>query len=381
MTWREARPRSNGTSRCVATPGTIPTNSTSEATMSEAPRDRADIVVFGGYGAVGSAAVDLLAGRFPGRVTVAGRDGARAAALAAQYGGALLSRRVQVDRPDDVIEAIGSARVVVMAVERANAAVARACLTRGIHYVDVSASAEILESIERLDGVAREHGATAVLSVGLSPGVTNLLARHCVDQLPDASAVEITVSIGLNGDHGPDSQRWTVDNLVAAGAVDGSPRRVRLAGSGLVTAYPFPFSDQTTLTRTLGVRTTTRLRFDTEAMTRLVFGLRSVGFFALFRGPRLRRVLDSVLSRTRVGTDRFAVQAEAVNPAGQRISAAASGRGECRATAAVVAEVVAQLHDGTLEPGVRHLDQIPTSDALLRSLRERGLTLHGVDHD
>ncbi|WP_162605263.1 saccharopine dehydrogenase NADP-binding domain-containing protein [Jiangella ureilytica] len=346
-------------------------------------RDRGAVVILGGYGAVAREVADLLAARIPGRVVVAGRDGDRAAALASRYGGALVPRRVRVDHPDEVIPAIAAARVVVMAVETANPVVARMCLTRGIHYVDVSASAEVLASIERLDPLARRHWAGAVLSVGLAPGVTNLLARYCVDRLPGATAVDITVSLGLNGDHGADSLRWTVDNLVAgrseAGPRAGSgARRVRLAGTGPVTAYPFPFSDQVTLTRTLGVPTTTRLRFESELMTRLVFGLRSAGFFARFQGARRRRVLDAVLSRTRLGTDRFAVQAEAADRDGRRVSAAATGRGECRATAAVVAEVVGALHEGRVDPGVHHLEQLGSPDQLLAGLRRYGLMLHGI---
>jgi hypothetical protein len=346
-------------------------------------RDRGAVVIIGGYGAVGREVAGLLAARFPGRVVVAGRDGDRAAALANRYGGALVPRRVRAGHPDEVIAAIATARVVVMAVETANPMVARACLARGIHYVDVSASAGVLASIERLDPLARRHRAAAVLSVGLAPGVTNLLARHCVDRLPDATAVDITVSLGLNGDHGADSLRWTVDNLVAGRTLDGSragsvARRVRLAGAGPVTAYPFPFSDQVTLTRTLGVPTTTRLRFESELLTRLVFGLRSAGFFARFRGARRRRALDAVLARTRLGTDRFAVQAEAAGPGGQRVTAAATGRGECRATAAVVAEVVVALHEGRVEPGVHHLDQLGSPGDLLAGLRRHGLVLHGV---
>ena len=69
-----------------------------------------------------------------------------------------------------------------MCAELDNARVARARLERGIHYLDVSASHRLLTGIEASDGLARDRRATAILSVGLVPGVTNLLARYCVER-------------------------------------------------------------------------------------------------------------------------------------------------------------------------------------------------------
>lgn len=51
------------------------------------------------------------------------------------------------------------------------------------------------------------------LSVGLAPGITNLLAHHVHQRLPAATAVDISMCFGLAGDHGADSRRWVIDAL------------------------------------------------------------------------------------------------------------------------------------------------------------------------
>ena len=116
--------------------------------------DRDAIVVLGGYGAVGRAASEALAGWFPGRAVVAGRDGGKARRLA----GAPRPAQVDVTRPDDVRRVLDGARLVVMCVEQANAAVGCARLERGVHYVEISATTPILAAVAELDGLATARG-------------------------------------------------------------------------------------------------------------------------------------------------------------------------------------------------------------------------------
>jgi hypothetical protein len=349
--------------------------------MAEGQDDRT-IVVVGGYGAVGRVAALMLSAWFPGRVVVAGRDLGRAAEFARSTRGAVTARRIDVERAADVADMLEGASVVVMCVERANEAVARACLERGVHYIDVSASATVLAAIARLHPVAVRHGATAALSVGLAPGLTNLLARHCVDRLPTATHVDITVLVGLGEHHGAGAVEWTVGNLAApagrGGAHTAKRARVRLPEFGPRTAYPFPFSDQYTLTETLGLPVRTRLCFDSKVMTGTVFALRRAGLFALMRRLRLHTALTALFSRFHMGTDRYVVQATAYDRDGRRETCAASGRLEARATAIVTAHVARRLRHGTAPPGALHLDQLLNPVPFFAELAEGEITFHGA---
>jgi hypothetical protein len=332
------------------------------------------VLVVGGYGAVGQVVTLALAERgVP--VIIAGRDPVRARTLAREHPGLLTTRVVDVDTADDGLP--DGAAVVVMCVERANARIARACLTRGVHYVDISATTTVLDDLERLDPVARRHDAAAVLSVGLAPGLTNVLARRSVDDLPSATRVDVTVLLGLSGDHGPDSARWTVEHLAAPRGRGGARRtRVTLPGFGERTVHPFAFSDQHSLTRTLGVPVTTRVCFDSAAATAALFGLRGAGVFRLARRLVGTDRLARAASRLPLGGDRFVVHVAATDDAGSRVAYAVSGRKECYATGVVAAHVAGRLLRCPVAVGVRHLDQVLDAGPLLDLLPAHGLTVH-----
>jgi hypothetical protein len=310
-----------------------------------------DILVLGAYGAVGSAATRQLAEWFPGRVRPAGRDPARADNLAA-------ARPLRVD----VRDVAGFARiladqrigVVVLCVEPPDEEIARACLSRGVHLVDVGASPGLLARTEAVPAPA----ATAVLSVGLAPGLTNLLARRAHELVGAADRLEITVMLGAGERHGLDALRWTLAGLAGDPPTE-RPRRIALPRYGTRTAHPFPFSDQYTLRRTLGVpEATTRLCLDSAPLTAVLFGLRRIGAFRAARRPAVLRSLSAALHRMHLGGgDGFAVRVDAVGTAGSA-ALALTGRDQSRVTGLVAAHVTREILSGGLPPGVHHIDQL-----------------------
>ncbi|MGV9454079.1 saccharopine dehydrogenase [Streptomyces sp. NPDC003635] len=325
---------------------------------------RGRILVIGGYGAVGAAVSARLGEWFPGRVVPAGRDEIRARRL----GGV----RVDVGDLDGfrrVLDKLGDVSAVVLCVEPEDASLARVCVERGIGLVDVGASHQLLDAVADLDGPAVASGATVVLSVGVAPGLTNLLAHRVHEAVGGAERIDVTVLLGSGERHGTDAVRWTVEGL--AEPVTAGPRTVFLPGHGTHRAHPFPFSDQHTLRRTLGVpEATTRLCLDSRPLTAALFALRRTG---VVRGaPGTRRLLTGAFSRVHLGGDAFALRADA-----RRGDAAASlaltGREQSRVTGLVAAEVARELLHGSLPAGVRHVEELP----VLADLPER-LTGDGV---
>ncbi|WP_260615663.1 saccharopine dehydrogenase NADP-binding domain-containing protein [Streptomyces sp. WAC05292] len=322
------------------------------------------ILVVGGYGAVGSAAASALESRFPGRVVIAGRDAARAARL----GG------VPVDVGDRAgfgrtLDGLGDVAAAVMCVEPPDEAAARACLERGIGLVDIGATRRLLDGVARLHPLAAAAGATAVLSVGVAPGLTNLLARRAHEEVGGAERIDLTVLLGSGERHGADAVRWTVDHLAAPPAA--GPLRTTLPGFGARTAYAFPFSDQYTLPRTLGTpRVATRLCLDSRPLTAVLFGLRRAA-----RRPAVRRVLNGAFRRIHLGGDRFAVRADA-HRGGRHCGYALTGRAQSRVTGLVAAHVTAELLGGSLPAGVHHIEELPVFARLPESLARYGVTLH-----
>lgn len=242
-----------------------------------------EILIVGGYGHVGRVVVETLTCRFPGKVVVAGRSAERAEACARAFGSHVAWRTLDLVRPASWPSALNGVGSVVVCAEQTDASFAAACLGRGLHYIDVSASDNLLLQIEALDPLARRSGATGVLSVGLAPGLSNLLVKHALGALDRPSKVDITVMLGLGEAHGAAAVAWTLKNLsgrfetVMNGrtrSVRGlsDPRRVTLTGETRARiAYRFNFSDQHTVRRTLQVpEAATRLCFDSRRLTWLL---------------------------------------------------------------------------------------------------------------
>ncbi|MFE9053479.1 saccharopine dehydrogenase NADP-binding domain-containing protein [Streptomyces mutabilis] len=326
------------------------------------------ILVVGGYGAVGAGVTSCLAARFPGRVVPAGRDEAKVRRL----GG------VRVDVTDTAafrcaLDELGDVAAVVLCVEPPDESVARLCLERGVHLVDVGAGARHLDAVAALSRTAAAGGAVAVLSVGVAPGLTNLLARRAHETVGGAERIDITLLLGTGDRHGADALRWTVAGL--AEPVRAAPRRTGLPGYGTRTAHPFPFSDQHTLPHTLGVAdVTTRLCLDSRALTAALFGLRRTGLLRAVGRPRVLRSLTGALHRVHLGRDGFAVRVDAWR--GDRHAAyALTGREQSRVTALVAARVTRELLTGSVPPGVHHIEQVPALEGLPGTLAAHGVTL------
>lgn len=326
--------------------------------MNEEPTGR--VLVVGGYGAVGAAATACLSAWLPGRVLPAGRDAARARRL----GGV----RVDVADPVDferVLDTLADVAAVVFCVEPPDAGPARQCFERGIHVVDVGASHRLLDAVAAMSGPAADAGAAAILSVGLAPGLTNLLAARAHDEVEGADRIDVSVLIGAGERHGIDAVRWTVTGL--GEPVRARPMRTELPGLGARTVHPFPFSDQHTLARTLDVpEVTTRFCLDSRPLTAALFALRRT---ALARRPAL---LTAAFGRMHLGGEGFAVRADA-RRAGRSASWALTGHGQSRISGLVAAHATRELVAGRVPPGVHHIEQLPT----LADLPER-LGAHGV---
>ncbi|MGI5166853.1 saccharopine dehydrogenase NADP-binding domain-containing protein [Spirillospora sp. CA-253888] len=312
-----------------------------------------NVLILGGYGAVGREAATSLADSGH-TVTVAGRDPGRARPVPG-------TRPLRLDLRDGAAleRALDGVDAVLMCVDQDNARVARACLERGVHYADVTASVGPLTEIERLEA----KDAAAVLSVGLIPGVSNLLARLCVERTGGRD-VEIAALLGSGERHGAAAIGWTLDALPELGP---SWRARFPAPYGTRTVHRFPFSDQHTLPRTLGVRVRTGLCFDSRPLTAaLPRAVRPM------ERPRVRKAVEAVLARVHMGGDGFAVSATS-----EGYTVAFSGRLQSRATGLAAAEVVRRLPG--LPAGVRHIDQVIEPGPYLAALTDAGFGLVHYD--
>lgn len=338
-------------------------------------QEKQDIMVIGGYGHVGAQICTLLGRSFPGKVYAAGRSLEKARRFCDSTGGAVRPLRFDLAEPVDP-QWLKRVKLVVMCLDQQDPAFLLACLRSGTDYVDVSANGAFFAALDALgDSAGPLHG-TAVLSVGLAPGLTNLLAARASRALAQTRSIDISVMLGLGDSHGQAAIEWTVDNLHAAYPVTEAGRQVtvRSFSGGQATdfggnlgrrkAYRFPFSDQQTLPRTLQVPSVaTRLCFDSRLSTAVLALLQPMGLLRLLKRPRIRRAAVAAFGRFRFGSERYAIKIDARGQKNGRPAVCEygiQGSREADITAKTAAAAAKAVYTAALPPGIFHMEQLFT---------------------
>lgn len=351
-----------------------------------------NILIVGGYGAVGRVVAIRLAERFPGHVIVAGRSDEKARTLAQESGGKIRPYQLDLNTAHQNPEILDGVAVVVMCLDVPDMHFVQQCLQRGIHYIDITADDEILQQIEALADVARDGGSTAVLSVGLSPGLTNLLAHYIQTQFDALHQLDIYILLGLGDAHGAAATRWTVQNLNADYTIyeSGMPRQVSSFAEHKWVNFPddlrkrkvyrFNLADQHVLTRTLNLPSvSTWITFDPPASATLMAFLRRTGLSKLLRYRWIEDVTVKMSTAVQHGSDKFIGQVEAKGEKDGRNhiqTVTVTGNGQSQGTGLVTAQVVEWLLSKEFPSGVFHSEQLFEPLPFIQQLAGDGLVLH-----
>ena len=155
------------------------------------------VTVLGGGGAVGSIATETLAssGVFS-EITVADINVAAARKLVGKLKGTKLSvAELDAENPQSIRRAIGGSAVVLNCVGpfyKHGPTIMKTVIEARINYVDVCDDFDATEKLLAMDDKAKKAGVSALIGMGSSPGVANVLVRFCADSLLDqVEAVDI----------------------------------------------------------------------------------------------------------------------------------------------------------------------------------------------
>lgn len=346
----------------------------------------APIVIVGGYGLVGRLLAERLAPQHPGRVVIAGRDSTRAAKTAATLGHGARAVRLDAADPESVRHLVTTERpeLVLACAPKTEKALVGGCVDAGVHYADVSADGAGIEAVEKLDPFAAHTGATVVLSVGIAPGVTNLLAAQVCSSFDEVERLDLGVRLGIADEHGAAALDWTLENLAVPFSVvhngEIRPQRPFVARRHLdfgdghrSVAAAFNFPEQRSLARTLDIPTVRSwLTLEPRAVHLAAVVAARSGTARVFGSAKVRSPAVTAMGAGPHQQGRFAVCAEASGVRdGQSQSVAAwfAGTGEAAMTAEVAAGVATRLLDGDQPPGVRHIEQLPGWRGILSAVR------------
>ncbi|KAF0177865.1 MAG: Saccharopine dehydrogenase [Caulobacteraceae bacterium] len=160
------------------------------------------IVALGGAGQEGTTTVSLLAkDRRVSEIVIADRNLIAANALAGKLGAGRV-RTAQIDVSDAAAlkALIADADVVANFVGpyyRFGKPTLLAAIEAGVNYVDICDDVDATEACLALDGAAKAADVTAVIGLGASPGLANVLARRGVDLLDKAQDIEIRWQVSV----------------------------------------------------------------------------------------------------------------------------------------------------------------------------------------
>jgi saccharopine dehydrogenase (NAD+, L-lysine-forming) len=167
------------------------------------------VTVLGGSGAVGSIAAETLAssGVFSD-VVVADINIAAARKVAGKLKGSKASAvEFDADGPQSLRKAVSGSAVVLNCVGpfyKYGPTILKTVIDARINYVDICDDFDATEKLLAMDDKAKKAGVSALIGMGSSPGVANVLVRFCVDSLLDqVEAVDIYHAHGGEKIEGP----------------------------------------------------------------------------------------------------------------------------------------------------------------------------------
>lgn len=325
------------------------------------------ILIVGGYGAVGSSIAERLMKVYPHQIIIAGRSFSKAQAKAEEFQNKVIPKQLDVNNLKD-FSVLNEVELVIMCLDQQNTDFVEDCISKGISYIDISADYQNLQEIEKLHCLAEQNNSTVVLSVGLAPGITNLLAQYVVSQIQNVESIDIFVLLGLGEKHGDHAYRWTFDNLDSNYTLKihdeektiksfTQPLKTNLSGNR--NFYLFNFSDQHVLLNTLNVpKVQTRMAFDVEWFTELTAFLRKLRITRLFSNKKVQDFAIQSFKNFPMGTDVFGVKVIAKDKNENSKSVSVKGNNEGRITASVAAEIAVLVLDENLLKGVFHSHQL-----------------------
>jgi saccharopine dehydrogenase (NAD+, L-lysine-forming) len=163
----------------------------------ERRRRMSRVTVLGGGGAVGSIATKTLAssGVFSDIVVADINMAAARKVVKGARGAKLTAVELDAESPRSIRKAIASSAVVLNCVGpfyKYGSIILKTVIGAGINYVDVCDDFDATEALLAMDEKAKKAGVSALIGMGSSPGVANVLVRFCADSLLDkVEAVDI----------------------------------------------------------------------------------------------------------------------------------------------------------------------------------------------
>jgi len=341
------------------------------------------ILIVGGYGVVGKIISSTLGNLYPKKIMVAGRNYQKAKDLATELNQKVIPLKLDISSISENDNLLNSISLVIMCIDQKDITFVTQCIKRGVNYIDITANYNFLSKIESLNDLAKKHNSTVVLSIGLAPGLTNLLAKRSKEIVENVQFANIYILLGLGEKHGNASYSWTFNDFNDEFFVNENGKKIRVKSFedgkqtlfpeiiGKRTAYRSNFSDQHVIPKTLEIKSvSTRMCFDSAFMTKLYALIKKTFIRKLFKLESVQDLLINTFKIFKFGTDQFALKVDAgLNQNdGALFECSIIGNGQGKITGLVASKVAEKLLTTSFEKGVYHIEQLFDSITFINEL-------------
>lgn len=329
------------------------------------------VLIIGGYGHVGQYISQTLSQDPEIQLIISGRRIQLAQILVNKLGNQHQALYIDLSQIQDYRKLVSELDMVIMCIDAPHIQLAKACAQQGVDYLDITASYTYLQQIEQLSSLAKQNGARIILSVGLAPGLTNLMAKHACEIHPETQNVEIYLLLGLGDQHGQAAFRWLLDNLSQdfMPAQKHSVARVRSFSDGkpvqmlpckkYYRAYRINLSDQHALCQTLNLEeVTTRLCFDLDWLNQVLATLSKWKSLSLLKNSKIQKIIFNLMHKFKLGQNRWSLKIVAYKDAKPVFFSQIFGENEAQSTALITSQLAQQvLRSQKQYGGVFHIEQ------------------------
>jgi hypothetical protein len=302
-----------------------------------AMKSEGSVVLVGGYGVVGARLAGMLRERHPDLpLVIAGRRLEPAELLARQLGGAE-GAVVDVRSPSPLAGLVSRPRAVLSLVNDSGDHLLLSAAREGVAVLDITRwTSRLKKAVLRLAGMPLR--APVLLSSAWMAGMVPRLVSGAAERLGRLERVEVGIRFSLSDQAGPDSVEY-MDRLgLTFEVMDGGEerrvvpltdgRRVTFSDGRRTWVFRLDTPEQATLPVVLGARTvSTRLGFDSGAVTWGLAALQRLGVLRLLQHPRLTSPRRALLASNGAGGEAAwvadvegewgAARIEVVDPRGQ----------------------------------------------------------------
>ncbi len=157
------------------------------------------IIVLGGAGAMGRVTARALTEyEDVDQITIADYHEEQARELAATLKSSKIQiAQIDVNDEERLRSLLRGSDVVLSAVDYVyNLPVLRTCIAEKVHYADLGGLFHMSRKLLELHAEASAAGITAILGMGGTPGITNILARAAVDKLDRVDSIKVQLGCG-----------------------------------------------------------------------------------------------------------------------------------------------------------------------------------------